>query len=66
MKLKSQRCVRLSPETEEVMTASPHLDPGLLLLLLACWQTPGMVGASESVDCLCLSVSVFMAEWSPE
>ena len=59
-KLKSQRCVRLSPETEEVMTASPHLDPGLLLLLLlACWQTPGMVGASESLsaDCLCLSVS---------
>lgn len=34
------------------MTASPHLEPGLLLLLLplACWPTPGMVGASESVQ----------------
>ncbi|KAI3366079.1 hypothetical protein L3Q82_009904 [Scortum barcoo] len=31
---------------EEVMTASPHLDLGLLLLLLACLQTPGMVGAN--------------------
>lgn len=34
------------------MTASPYLEPGLLLLLLlplACWPTPGMVGASESV-----------------
>ncbi|TNN38016.1 hypothetical protein EYF80_051821 [Liparis tanakae] len=29
------------------MTASLHLDLGLLLLLLTCWQTPaGMVGAS--------------------
>lgn len=36
-------------ETEEVMTASLHLDLGLLLLLLACWQPPGMVGASESL-----------------
>lgn len=39
-------------DTEEEMTASTHLEPGLLLLLLplACWQTPGMVGASESVS----------------
>ncbi|KAM4537929.1 fibronectin type III domain-containing protein 4-like isoform 3-T4 [Fundulus diaphanus] len=32
------------------MTASHHLDPGVmlppLLLLLACWQTPGMVGGT--------------------
>lgn len=39
-------------ETEEGMTASAVLEPGLLLLLLplACWQTPGMVGASESIS----------------
>ena len=36
------------------MTGSLQLDPGLLLLMLllvmmmACWETPGMVGASES------------------
>lgn len=37
--------------TEEVMTAFLHLDLhlGLLLQLLTCWQTPGMVRASESL-----------------
>lgn len=56
-------CARVCAETEKVMTASPHLDLGLLLLLLACWQTPGMVGASESPlytasACLCFSLSI--------
>lgn len=47
--LKSQRCARVCAGTEEVMTASLHLDLGPLLLLLACWQTTGLVGASESL-----------------
>lgn len=51
-------CAYLCVETqEEVMTVSLHLDLGLmLLLLLACWQTPGMVGGSECpVFLLCVS-----------
>ncbi|KAK2857047.1 hypothetical protein Q5P01_005782 [Channa striata] len=28
------------------MTTSLHLDLGLLLLLLGCWRTPGMAGAT--------------------
>lgn len=50
------------------MTASPHLEPGLLLLLLplACWQTRGMVGASESVHSMTLLLNItyrFVLYW---
>lgn len=48
------RGARGAAETEEVMTACAHPEPGLLLLLLplACWRSPGMVGASQSVSLL--------------
>ncbi|KAG7236184.1 hypothetical protein INR49_001294 [Caranx melampygus] len=47
------------------MTASPHLDLGLLLLLLllplACWRTPGMVGATVPAAPVNVSVTQLRA-----
>ncbi|XP_029307251.1 fibronectin type III domain-containing protein 4-like isoform X1 [Cottoperca gobio] len=42
------------------MTASVHLDLGLLLLL-ACWQTPGMVGATVPAAPVNVSVTQLRA-----
>lgn len=56
------RRARGAAETEEVMTACGHLEPGLLLLLLplACWKSPGMVGASQSVTLLLFTGKIWI------
>ncbi|XP_061572173.1 fibronectin type III domain-containing protein 4-like isoform X2 [Cololabis saira] len=43
------------------MTASPHLDAGLLLLLLACCNTPGMVGGTVPAAPVNVSVTQLRA-----
>ncbi|KAK5622633.1 hypothetical protein CRENBAI_000360 [Crenichthys baileyi] len=43
------------------MTASHHLEPGLLLLLLAWWQTPGMVGGTVPAAPVNVSVTQLRA-----
>uniref|UniRef100_A0A1A8NIB3 Fibronectin type III domain containing 4 n=1 Tax=Nothobranchius pienaari TaxID=704102 RepID=A0A1A8NIB3_9TELE len=44
------------------MTASAHLEPGLLLLLLACcWQTPGRVGGTVPAAPVNISVTQLRA-----
>ncbi|XP_027867561.1 fibronectin type III domain-containing protein 5-like isoform X1 [Xiphophorus couchianus] len=43
------------------MAASHHLDPGLLLLLLACWRTPAMVGGTVPAAPVNVSVTQLRA-----
>uniref|UniRef100_UPI0037E9BC2F fibronectin type III domain-containing protein 5b-like n=1 Tax=Semicossyphus pulcher TaxID=241346 RepID=UPI0037E9BC2F len=57
--MKRQRCARA--EEEKVMTASLHLNVGLMLLLLACWQTPGLVGATVPAAPVNVSVTQLRA-----
>nr|XP_020489856.1 fibronectin type III domain-containing protein 5-like [Labrus bergylta] len=50
-----------SGEKDKVMTASLHLDVGLMLLLLACWQTPELVGATVPAAPVNVSVTQLRA-----
>ncbi|XP_068165492.1 fibronectin type III domain-containing protein 5-like [Antennarius striatus] len=57
----SRRCAPRGAGTQKVMTASLHLDVGLLLLLLACWQTPAMVEATVPAPPVNISVTQLRA-----